>query len=435
MNFYNFFSSRNNILAIAYSLLPLGLLIGPFVSDLLIVFICIIFLIEIYKNNKLYYLNNFYFKIFIIWWLYILLRSILSEHILLSLESSLFYFRFGLISLCCYYLLSEFPKFINYFIILTLFAFSFLLFDSYFQLIFGFDIFGNIYNPNRLTALFGEERVLGSYLSRLFPLVFSFVFLIKKNTKRYLFLSIIFFVLTDVIVFLSGDRASFFYLTLFSFIIIFLINDYRYIRVISFIISILVIFLISNFNENIKQRMFVQTANQLNLNLLNNIDENISDENISKFKSDKNRLVIFSSGHEQIYSTALLIIRDNFLFGIGTKNFRIVCKSYVEQFPEGCSSQPHNTYLQIFAETGIIGFIFISGLFILIIYLLLKQFFLKLINKNKFLNNYQICLLIAILITLWPLVPTGNFFNNWLSAIYFLPIGFLIKSFDKGKNI
>ncbi len=434
MNFHNLTISRNNFLAIAYSLIPLGLMIGPFISDLLIVSICVIFLIEIYKNKKLYYFNNFYFKIFMIWWFYILLRSIFSQHILLSLESSLFYFRFGLISLCCYYLLNEFPKFINYFIFLTLFAFGFLLFDSYFQLIFGYDIFGNIYNPNRMTALFGEERVLGSYLSRLFPLVFSFVFLFKKNTKKILFLSIIFFVLTDVIVFLSGDRSSFFYLTLFSFIIIFLINDFRYIRVISFIISIIVIFLISNFNENIKNRMFVQTVNQLNLNPLNQ-SEKFLDKNSSEIDTNKNRLVIFSSGHEQIYNTALLIIRDNFLFGIGPKNFRISCKIYVDQFPEGCSSQPHNTYLQIFAETGVVGFLFISTILLLVLYLLFKQFFTKLIYKNIFLSNYQICLLIAILITLWPIIPTGNFFNNWLSAIYFLPVGFLIKSFDKSKNI
>ena len=32
----------------------------------------------------------------------------------------------------------------------------------------------------------------------------------------------------------------------------------------------------------------------------------------------------------------------------------------------------------------------------------------------------------AIFINIWPLAPTGNFFNNWLSIFYFYPIGFYL---------
>ena len=39
----------------------------------------------------------------------------------------------------------------------------------------------------------------------------------------------------------------------------------------------------------------------------------------------------------------------------------------------------------------------------------------------------------ALVITLWPLAPTGNFFNNWLSIIYFLPLGFIIYFLIKKK--
>ena len=34
----------------------------------------------------------------------------------------------------------------------------------------------------------------------------------------------------------------------------------------------------------------------------------------------------------------------------------------------------------------------------------------------------------AIFVNLWPLIPSGNFFNNWLSIIMFFPIGFYIFS-------
>jgi hypothetical protein len=41
----------------------------------------------------------------------------------------------------------------------------------------------------------------------------------------------------------------------------------------------------------------------------------------------------------------------------------------------------------------------------------------------------------AILITIWPLAPTGNFFNNWLSIIYYLPVGIFLWSINNNQNI
>ena len=42
--------------------------------------------------------------------------------------------------------------------------------------------------------------------------------------------------------------------------------------------------------------------------------------------------------------------------------------------------------------------------------------------------------LACFIISLWPLIPTGSFFNNWLSIIHFLPVGFFIAS-TKNKKI
>ena len=54
-------------------------------------------------------------------------------------------------------------------------------------------------------------------------------------------------------------------------------------------------------------------------------------------------------------------------------------------------------------------------------------------SEKKF-NDYEICLIIAIVLSLWPLVPSNNFFNNWINVIYFLPIGFLLHSIYTKKN-
>jgi hypothetical protein len=39
-----------------------------------------------------------------------------------------------------------------------------------------------------------------------------------------------------------------------------------------------------------------------------------------------------------------------------------------------------------------------------------------------------------VLISLWPLLPSGNFFGNWLNVIYYLPLGFIMYNLNKKKN-
>ena len=38
-------------------------------------------------------------------------------------------------------------------------------------------------------------------------------------------------------------------------------------------------------------------------------------------------------------------------------------------------------------------------------------------------------------INLFPIAQNGDFFNNWLSIVYFYPVGFLIWSLKKNKII
>ena len=61
---------------------------------------------------------------------------------------------------------------------------------------------------------------------------------------------------------------------------------------------------------------------------------------------------------------------------------------------------------------------------------------IKILLKKK-LNNFDLCfyfLNIGIILNLLPLVPSGNFYNNWLSALIYLPIGFYFYFNKKEKN-
>ena len=85
-----------------------------------------------------------------------------------------------------------------------------------------------------------------------------------------------------------------------------------------------------------------------------------------------------------------------------------------------CSTHPHNTYFQILSDTGIFVFIFVFMFFLYII----KKIINILSKKNT--SNIDLCfyfLNIGILLNLFPLIPSGNFYNNWLSLILFYPFG------------
>jgi O-antigen ligase len=120
---------------------------------------------------------------------------------------------------------------------------------------------------------------------------------------------------------------------------------------------------------------------------------------------------------------------DKPILGHGPKLFKIKChdlKYAVDH--KSCDQHPHNFYVQLLAETGIIGFLFLVGLFFHIIYLSIRHIIEYLKFRKYFLSDYQICLLGGLLITTWPLTSNGSIFTNYLMLFYSLQIGFFKKT-------
>ena len=174
--------------------------------------------------------------------------------------------------------------------------------------------------------------------------------------------------------------------------------------------------LISAINPTAKERVIDTTLNQMNLS------DNKKDER------EQQGIYIFSKEHTHHYITAYKMYLENKLLGVGVKNFRNFCDDEKYKISNlSCSSHPHNTYLQILSETGVIGFLFLIIVLILFCKYILKHLFLKLRGKHYF-NDFEICILSGIAIYLWPIVPTGNVFNNWLNIALIINIPFLIWS-------
>ena len=103
-------------------------------------------------------------------------------------------------------------------------------------------------------------------------------------------------------------------------------------------------------------------------------------------------------------------------------------------YKNSCNTHPHNFYIQILAEIGLIGFVFIFGIFAYLFYLLIKNLFFKYFKKKNLFSDSEVCILIGLFMVLWPLTTNGNFFNNWINLISFYPLGFFFYFFNKKKE-
>jgi O-antigen ligase len=399
----------NFFLILISSVIPF-LIWGPFLPDLIISLSSLSFLIYVFRNRLFYFLNKKPLIIFFIFCAYCILVSIfVAKDTLLSFESSLFYFRIGVFACFIWYLIEKDKRILNYFYYALIISFSALAIDGYYQYFFGYNIFGWPLSDNiRVSSFFGKELIMGSYLSRLLPLLFA-LFVCRKTNKLELYYILILYFLIDVLIYLSAERTSFFFLNLSTIFIIILIKKFQRFRLVGYIISSIVIGFLTFNSDSLKERMI-----------------------LGPVKSIKNS--IFTDGHESLILTAYNMFKDKPVFGHGPKMFRVICKD--EKYATGispCTTHPHNFYAQLLAETGIIGFMFLLSALIYVLYCAIKQLKTIIFKEKRYLTDYQVCLLAGILITVWPLSPNGNFFNNWLAICYSLPVGFYLHSIY-GKN-
>ena len=416
----NSLKASNKVLIniIIVSIIPF-LIWGPFFPDLIVSISALFFLYYVFKNKKFYYFLNKPFTIFFIFCIYCIVISLfVAEDKILSLESSLFYFRIGVFSCFLWYLINQDKSILTYFYYTLIICFSALVIDGYFQYFNGENLLGykNIASSSkRISSFFGDELILGSYLSRLFPLLFA-LFLIKKKQKFEIIFIGLLFILVDVLIFMSGERSAFFFLNLSTLYIIIFIKKYQKFRLITFILALVCIFILGINSSKLNDRMFTTPA-----------------KNMGIIKSS-NQTLIFTQQHDSLIRTAYNMFKYKPIVGHGPKMFRIICKN--EKYATGispCMTHPHNFYVQLLAETGIIGFLFLFSALTYVLYASFRQLKSIIFKHERFLTDYQVCLLACILITIWPISPNGNFFNNWLMIVYSLPIGFYLQSIYLNK--
>ena len=410
---------------------PILLISGPFLSDLFCILLSLIFIIYNLKYRKwLDFIknNNFYFYFFFIFFIYLNVNSLFSFNPKISFASSFPFIRIVLFIFALSFFINNNKKTYKSIYVISAFSFFFLFIDTIAQYFFGLDIFGNAQaNPNRISSFFRDELIMGSYVSRLLPIILGVSFLFKFE-KKYFF-NLIILSIAGVLVALSGERlAAFYFIGLF--IVYFLLTKKHVLK----FGTLIIIFLVASISYKpvIIDRFYKDTIRQIN-----------------------QTGSIFSYRHTLHYKTAYDMFLDEKILGHGLKSFRYKCSDqryekkikekqnldlnnknsgYIIEHKNGCNTHPHNIYFEFLSELGILGIIFLLTMLFYTTYKLI-HYSLKNVFKKK-INEIEVgrsLILTGIFLQLFPMVPSGSYFTNWMMIIFHLSVGFYLSTL-KLKN-
>jgi len=296
----------------------------------------------------------------------------------------------------------------------------FISIDIFIEFIFGRNLVGfgraeinGVYQPHgtRIVSFFKDEPVAGAFVYGFSFIVLGYLFNKysedKRNKVAILFLPLLFF--TSVLI--SGERSNsikFF----IGIIIFFLFFDFlkKKMKIFSILFFLIFILTIVSQNQFLKSRYVNQFT--------------------SYFTHEHKRKEIFKENiYISLYRSGINVFKNYPIFGVGNKNYRIeTCapkkdpKTYYL-----CITHPHQVYLEFLSEHGLFGTIILLSILFFLIFKILG-----IIIKSK--NYVQTGCFIYILTNFIPVLPSGSFFGDFNSTIFWINFS-LMYACNKETNI
>lgn len=425
---------KNKYFNLCISLMPLSFIAGNMIININTVLIVLSALIlygrDIFKTK--YIVID---KIIFIFFSFIIFTGIINDIFYLNKLSwgtayattirSFLFLKYLLLYISIRFLIQKDLLNLKLFFVSCTVASLFVCFDIIYQFSFGKDIFG--YEPipgfRKLGGPFGDELIAGGYIQRFSIFSFFLIPLFYKdfssNILRFLIPILLILILFGLI--LSGNRMPLLlYILLVSLIVIFNKQTRKYF--ITFIPVLLIIFFLAfTFNKKVKNNFysFYGQISSIAKTFVNKDFDNNSSQYFKEFAS--------------FYETWLL----NKYIGGGIKSFRYYCHvrpNIDENSKFVCNMHPHNYYLEILTETGLIGFFILSTIFILILH---RTFYKKYFNSKSYLikNNIIVPFIFLFIVEIFPLKSTGSFFTTGNATYIFLIMAILVGFASKEKFI
>jgi len=410
---------NKNLFIFFFSIIPFSIILGPAISLINTVLICLTYCIYNFEKYDLKIFKSEVILGLLFFYIYLIFNSLISVDFNSGMFRNFGFIRFIIFFLAFNYFLYYFNNskkiFKFWFLILIIFVI-----DVYIERFTGSNILGfgkieinGVQQPDgkRVVSFFKDEAIAGAYISGFIFLISGYILMLfkKKNlSKIYAFLII---TLLIVGVVLTGERSNSIKVFLGFFIFIFLI-DYVNLKVKLLILTAFIfIFLVSIISSDyLKVRYYGQVIKPL----------------VNKEK----RASLFNHFYFKLYKSGYNVFENHPIFGVGNKNYRVeTCNSENnEKYPKyDCNTHPHQIYFELLAEHGIVGMIIILSI---IFYLTFRL--LKLISLSK--NYIQCGAFVYVIINFMPLLPSGAFFNDFNITLFMVNFS-LMYAINNESNI
>ena len=399
--------STINSLIILFSVFPLAIIAGNLSINTSIILISLIFLISSIIKTSLLKGQKKNLLLLGFFFISLLINLLFSNNFYLSAPRVIkFFFIIFFIVSFRFLILNLEKNQINKIYKIWSIIFTIIIIDLIIEFFKGTNIIGlSSQMPGwRLASFTGMESVIGNYFYGFVLITLAYFYQNISNKKYLNLLLAIFFIIISLII---GERANFIKTFIIIICFIFLVYDFSLrSKIFSIVALISLVFIFISFNSSYKTRYFSP-------HLLTILEKN----GLSNY--------LQTSQYGAQYNVAIEIFKDNPVFGVGIKNYRIEnlnskyndLKHKENRLRWG--THPHQIHLEILSETGLFGyscfFIFIS----LSIFFSIKSY---LINKNI----YQLSGILFILTSMLPLLPSGSFLSTYTSSIFWINYAIMI---------
>ena len=393
--------AKENFFIILVGLYPAALVAGTAVSEMINLILIISFLSNCYIHKNWSWVKDRIFLWLLIIYFYLVANSLFSNYPEQSYERAIGFIRFPILIFAISFIFkakknSEKIIFGMWFAIL-----AFLIFDLYYEVIFGHNLVGH-QSPwkDRLSGMMFEELKIAHLLIGFSLPTLFFIFESDKNIKKFIISIIVF----SIFLILTGERAN----TLKGLFVIFLSfllykNKFFQIKKV-YLFFFLIIFSVLIYSKpNIHQRYYLEISNAW------------KNSNSSVFNLVKN------SNYGPHYQVAWSIFQNYPIFGSGLKTFRIECRKKAYSEYSGCTTHPHQLYLEFLSEIGLVGFVLFVSFFVYILYRAKKY-----LVMNQ--NGAVLCSALYVFALTIPLLPSGSFFTSFGATIFWINIAIITKS-------
>ena len=434
---------------LTFAFFPISFILGNFITNINLVLFCIF---GIFHLRSKILTTKFDFTLKIIFFLFLVvffstslsfIKSLYFEEYeytnLIRLIKSVLFFRFFVLLLIIY-LLSEL-NIINfrYFFLSAAFVTLLISIDIIYQYSFGFNIMGlESYSTVHNASFFGDELIAGGFVQNFsfFSILFlSYILRNYNNYSRILLIGIAICTL-GVGIMVSGNRMPLILFILGLFLVYFFNKKLKNIVLINSIILFIVLGSIISFDSKL-QINFNSLYGNARGTVVGLFERITTDESIILLKEKK--LLADApnegGGYTRIIFTGIETWKLHKTFGNGIKSFREDCKRIIIEQQRGmCSNHPHNYYLEILTDLGIIGFVFVMIIASMFIVFVVKNY--RFLGGNNLANLFLLGATISLFLEVFPIKTSGSIFttNDTTYIILMSAIILSHKQLSEGKN-